>query len=249
MPENYKFNRIKYHFFSAKYGVSKYPYEALNCGLNTADIPRDVKQNRSLVKKKIGFENLFFLEQMHSNKVITLKSKKCLKSNYQGDGIVTKLTDVGLSILTADCAPIFFFDDVSKTVGACHAGWKGALNGILENTIHDMLQLGSLKQNIHVLIGPTIHKNSYQIRNDLESIIKKTDIFSLDKKILVKRGKVLIFDLPLFIKNKLLLNGINKINDVNIDTYINKNYFSHRRCMHNKIGLTGRQVSIIGLIK
>lgn len=249
MLENYKFNRVKYHFFSAKYGVSRYPYESLNCGLNTADLIKDVKQNRSLVKKKMGFENLFFLNQIHSNKVITLRSKSCLKSNNKGDGIVTKLTSIGLSILTADCAPIFFIDDVSKTVGACHAGWKGSLNGILENTIYNMLQLGSLKQNIHVIIGPTIQKNSYQIRNDLEAIIKKTAVFSLDKTILVKKGKELIFDLPLFIKNKLLVNGINKINDVNIDTYINKNYFSHRRCMHNKIGLTGRQVSIIGLVK
>ena len=206
MPGNYKFNRIKYHFFSAKYGLSKYPFESLNCGLNTTDDQEKVFDNRNLVKKTIGFKNLFFLNQIHSNKVIALKTKNCLKINFHGDGIVTRLKNIGLSILTADCAPVFFIDNISNTVGACHAGWKGALNGILENTIYEMLQLGALKKNIHAVIGPTIQKNSYQIKNDLEKIIKKTDIFSLDKTILVRKNKKSVFDLPLFIKNKLLVN-------------------------------------------
>ncbi len=248
MIKNLKFDQVKYNFFSSKYGCSPYPYESLNCGQNTKDLKKNIFLNRCLVKQKLGFKNLFFLNQIHSDNVYTLTSKECLKANFNGDGVVTNISKIGLCILTADCASIFFIDNIAKIIGACHAGWRGALNGIIENTINNMLKIGSSKKNIHVIIGPTIQKYSYQIGSDLEHVIKRHEIYLFDKKILLKINNNFYFDLPLFIKNKILIHGINKIRDLNIDTYINKNYFSHRRSLHNGIGETGRQVSIIGLL-
>ncbi len=159
--------------------------------------------------------------------------------------------------MTADCAPILFFDKKNFIVGACHAGWKGAVNGIIKSTILKMEMLGSTKNDICAVIGPTIQKNSYEIRNDVLNLIKKTDVFKQNDKVVkfVKNNKYL-FDLPLFIKEKLFLIGIDKIGDVHLDTYKNKNFFSYRRSTHerknvnfkNKLVNTGRQISIIGLI-
>ena len=90
------------------------------------------------------------------------------------DGVVTNLKNIGLSILTADCAPIFFLDLNNDIIAACHAGWRGALNGIIENTINKMIEIGSLRKNILAIIGPTIQQHSYEIGNDLAIKIKCT---------------------------------------------------------------------------
>ena len=115
-----------------------------------------------------------------------------------------------------------------------------------------MIEIGSLRKNILAIIGPTIQQHSYEIGNDLGIKIECTTEYKSNNKILVEKSKKYFFNLPLFIKRKLNLNEINNIIDVEIDTYLNKNFFSYRRTTQNRKSerlknATGRQVSVIGL--
>ena len=96
------------------------------------------------------------------------------RSSLNADGLVTNLKGIGLSILGADCAPILFYDDKSKTIGACHAGWRGAIDNIVEATIISMVKIGASRNNIIAVIGPTIQKQSYEIKDDVAKIVKQS---------------------------------------------------------------------------
>ena len=251
----YPFSKVKnvhYNFFSAERGISSFPYNSLNCSFNNQDSIENIIKNRKYVKDMINLNNLFFINQIHSNKVFFLEDKTQLSTKLNADGVVTNLKNIGLSILTADCAPILFLDLNNDIIAACHAGWRGALYGIIENTIDKMIEIGSSRKNIHAIIGPTIQQLSYEIGNDLAIKIECTSEYRSNNKILVEKSKKYFFNLPLFIKYKLNLNEINNISDVEIDTYLNKNFFSYRRTTHNRKSnslknSTGRQVSVIGL--
>ena len=251
----YEFNNLKnlhYNFFSAERGISPFPHNSLNCSFNTQDSFENIIENRKLVKTMMHLDELFFVNQIHSNKVFFLEDKKQLSSKLDVDGVVTNLKNIGLSILTADCAPIFFLDLKNKIIASCHAGWRGALNGIIENTVDTMIEIGSLRKNIHAIIGPTIQQYSYEIGNDLAIKIEPTSEYKSKNDILVEKSQKLFFNLPLFIKNKLNLIKIKYVIDVEIDTYLNKNFFSYRRTTQNRKSKilkneTGRQVSVIGL--
>ncbi len=243
--------KVNYRFFSAQRGFSKFPFNSLNCSFNSKDTNENVLKNRKLVKNIICLNELFFINQIHSNKVFILEDKSQFSQKKNVDGVVTKLKDIGLSILTADCSPIFLIDPNHNVIGACHAGWRGAISGIIENTIDKMITLGSLRKNIIAIIGPTIQKYSYEVGNDLALTVESTNEFKSNNQILSETSKKLFFDLPSFIKCKLFLNKINHIKDIQIDTYLNKNYFSYRRISQNRKNfnyknITGRQVSIIG---
>ena len=248
-----EFNDISYGFFTRKGGYSKSPYNSLNCSFNVEDNESDVKKNLILVCNDLKLEELIKLNQIHSSKVYVINSKNDQIKNIEADGLVTKLKGIGLSILGADCAPILFYDKISKIIGACHAGWRGAINGIIEATVSKMEDLGSKRKNIISIIGPTIHKESYEIKKDVASIVKETKFYKKNHSILfqVKEDKYL-FDLPLLLKESFKFSKINNFADININTYKKPNFFfSHRRSSHKnfpKLGKTGRHISVIGLI-
>ena len=243
--------RITYGFFTRSGGTSEKPFDSLNCSFNNEDFLSNVKENLGLVRKELNLDTIIQLNQVHSSRVITLKNKNY---NLKGaDGIVTNLKGIGLSILGADCAPILFYDNVLKIIGACHAGWRGAVNNIIETTITKMENLGSKRNNITAIIGPTIHKKSYEIKEDVAKIVKSSTFYKENSSILFdkKKGEYL-FDLPLLLKESLKLSKIKKIGDVDRDTYANSNlFFSHRRSTHESTSQkvrTGRQISVIGIL-
>ena len=248
----FEFNDITYGFFTRKGGYSKSPFDTLNCSLNVGDNEKDVKKNLILVCNELKLEKLIKLNQIHSSKVFVVHNKNDLINNIQADGLVTKLKGVGLSILGADCAPILFYDKNSKIIGACHAGWRGTINGIIEATVANMENLGADRNDMIAVIGPTIHKESYEIRNDLAKIVLESEFYQKNHSILfhVKENKYL-FDLPLLIKESLKNSKINSIGDVKMDTYIKSNlFFSHRKSTHEnfpEVAKTGRHISVIGI--
>ena len=128
-----KFENIKHCFFSRKNGFSKGYYKSLNCGLGSNDNKENVLKNLDLVSKKIECKkkSLITLNQTHSNRVIHFKNKNSVKNKLTGDAIVSEVKNIGISILTADCAPILFYDPNKKIIGCAHSGWKGVLNGII----------------------------------------------------------------------------------------------------------------------
>ena len=245
---------INYGFFTRNSGVSKYPFNSLNCSFNVNDKENDVKKNIKLVCQELKLKKLVKLNQIHSSEVIIIDNHNIHNSILNGDGLVTNLKGIGLSILGADCAPILFYDNMSKTIGACHAGWRGAVGDIVENTIISMENIGADRHNIIAIIGPTIQKQSYEIKENVAKIVKDSFFFKQNHSILyhIKNDRYL-FDLPLLLRMSLLSFGINKINDVNIDTYEKNNlFFSHRYSSHKnfpKAGITGRHISVIGILK
>ncbi len=244
---------ISYGFFTRKGGYSKSPYDSLNCSFNVEDNEDDVKENLKLVCNQLKLERLIKLNQTHSSKVFVVHNKNDVNNNIQADGLVTKLKGIGLSILGADCAPILFYDKNSKIIGACHAGWRGTINGIIEATIVRMENLGANRNNIVAVIGPTIHKESYVVRNDLAKIILENEFYQKNHLILfhVKENKYL-FDLPLLIKESLKNSKVNSIGDVKMNTYKKSNlFFSHRKSTHEnfpEVAKTGRHISVIGIV-
>ena len=132
-----KFKNIQHCFFSRKNGYSKDLYLSLNCGLGSSDKKENILKNLNLVSRKIGCkdEALITLNQIHSNKVVYFENENSIKNKLDGDAIVTKIANVAISILTADCAPILLYDHSKKIIGCIHSGWRGALNGVIKNLI------------------------------------------------------------------------------------------------------------------
>ena len=248
-----EFSDITHGFFTRKGGYSKSPYNSLNCSFNVEDNESDVKKNLTSICNELKLGKLIRLNQIHSSKVLVINSEYDKITNINADGLVTKLKDVGLSVLGADCAQILFYDKISKIIGACHAGWRGAIKGIIEATITNMETLGAKRDDIVSVIGPTIHKESYEIKKDLALIIKETKFYKNNRSILlqVNQDKYL-FDLPLLIKESLKFSKINNFGDIDINTYEKSDlFFSHRKSTHEnfpKQGKTGRHISVIGLI-
>ena len=245
--------KITYGFFTRSGGTSAKPFDTLNCSFNCEDFSNNVKENIELVRKELNLDTIIQLNQIHSTDVITLMNKSKNYNLKEADGLVTNLKGIGLSILGADCAPILFYDKVLKVIGACHAGWRGAVNNIIEATITKMENIGSKRNNITALIGPTIHKKSYEIKEDVATIVRSSLFYKENSSILFNKKKgECFFDLPLLLKESLKLSKIKNIGDVDMDTYTNSNlFFSHRKSTHvstkQKVK-TGRQISVIGIL-
>ena len=248
-----RFHEITYGFFTRIGGYSKSPYDTLNCSFNVEDNENDVKKNLTLVCNELKLEKLIKLNQIHSSNVYVVNARDYQIDDIKADGLVTKLKGIGLSILGADCAPILFYDHISKIIGACHAGWRGSINGIIEATITNMENLGAKRSNIISIIGPTIHKESYEIKKDVALIVKQTKFYKNNQSILFKvNNDKYLFDITLLIKENLKFSEINNFGDVYMDTYKKSNlFFSHRKSSNknfSKEGKTGRHISVIGMI-
>ena len=242
-----KLKGISHSFFNKKGGTSTGIYQSLNCGLGSNDKKINVKKNLRIVKNKLSknSKNIFVLNQIHSNKFVFInKNFKIGKKRIKADAIITDQRKLPISILTADCAPILIYDNISKMIAAIHAGWKGAYKDIVNKVIKFMIKKGCEKKNIHVAIGPCIAQKNYNVKKDfLSKFLKKNK----KNKIFFKhRKKVIYFDLARYLKSQLKFNKITKIDHLNIDTFDAKNnFFSARRSLRLKHADYGRNISII----
>ena len=238
---------LKHAFFSRKNGVSKGIYSSLNCGLGSKDNKKNITKNIAIVCKKLNLKkkNVITLNQIHSNKVICFHNKKEIKDKVTGDAIITKIKNVAIGILTADCVPILLYDPQKKIIGCAHAGWKGARSGIIENTINKLLKLDSNIKNLIVAIGPCINQQNYEVSLDFYKKFinqnKKNKQFFISSE-----KKKYFFNLRDYIHAKLLALGIENINHIKKDTFSDKkNFFSYRRSIKDKDRDYGRCISVI----
>jgi len=242
-----EFNNLKHCFFSRKNGFSKGLYKSLNCGLGSSDKKEDVLKNLKFVSEKIGCEekHLITMNQIHSNKVIYFEKKSAVKNKISGDAIVTNVKNVGIGILTADCAPILLYDPNKKIIGCVHSGWKGALNGILKNTILKFNELKSNSNDLIAVVGPCIKKENYEVKIDFyEKFVaqnqKNEDFFSKINK------NNYFFDLRGFINKKITSLGISNIENIEMDTFSEPEiFYSYRRSRQNRELDYGRCISVI----
>ena len=180
-----KFKNINHCFFSRNGGFSKGIYKSLNCGKGSKDKKIFIKKNLNLVSKKMNIKRkLLLMYQTHSNKVMIITNKNKNLNKFKSDAIVTQLRGYGLGVVTADCVPIVLYDKKNHTIGCIHAGWKGALSGIVENTIKTFKKI-SLNNEIFAAVGPCIDKKSYEVdSNFYKKFIlrsKKNKIYFLKK--------------------------------------------------------------------
>jgi len=207
----------------------------------------NVLKNLNLVSKKIGCrsETLITLNQIHCNKVVYFENESSLENKLPGDAIVTKIKNVAIGILTADCAPILLYDHSKKIIGCIHSGWKGALNGVIRNTVKKFEELNSNIDNLIAVVGPCIGKESYEVKIDfyerfIGQNLKYEEFF---KKITDKKY---IFDLRGFINSEISDSNIKNIENIEMDTFSEREtFYSHRRSRYNNEKDYGRCISVI----
>ena len=242
-----RFENLKHCFFSRKNGVSKGYYESLNCGLGSGDKKENVSKNLEFVSKKItcNKESLITLNQKHTNQVIHFDSDGSIKNKLTGDAIVSEVKNIGIGILTADCAPIFFYDHKKKIIGCAHAGWKGALNGIIRNTVKKFNELNSNNDDIIAVVGPCINKKNYEVKVDFfeKFVLQDENNKSFFKK---TSSEKYLFDLRDFINKEISNLKITNVENIEMDTFSQQEFFySYRRSRLNKEQDYGRCISVI----
>ena len=242
-----KFKNIKHCFFSRKRGFSKGMYEGLNCGLGSTDKKEDVLKNLEFVSKEMGCkkELLVTLNQKHSSEVVCFNSNNEVKNKLAGDAIVSKVKNIGIGILTADCASIFFYDPKNKIIGCAHAGCKGALNGIIKNTVEKFNKFNSNNKDLIAVVGPCIGKKNYKVKSDFfERFIGRNDKNNIFfEKI---ENETYLFDLRGYINKEILNLNIENIENIEKDTFSDLEFFySYRRSRLNKEQDYGRCISVI----
>lgn len=217
-------------------------YKGLSHGFFTASGSQDESA------LKLGCARRAVLKQVHSPDVVEVTQEPFDVPLPQADALVTKCKDVALSVITADCGPVLFADPAAGVIAAAHAGWRGALYGVLENTVEAMTRLGAKQANILAALGPCIHQDSYQVGAEMRDEFMSTDqhanpYFISDPS---ATGKFL-FDLPGYILNRLSRDGIEATGWVAHDTYTHLAYNSYRRATHQGLSSGGRQLSVIAM--
>jgi len=236
----------RHGFFTRQGGVSTGPYASLNCSFSGGDDEAKVRENRALVAAAMGVapENLLGLKQVHGNAVIDVAGPWPLHQGPVADAFVTSVPDLALGIITADCAPVLFSNHDGTVIGAAHAGWRGALAGVLEATVAAMRAKGA--GDITAAIGPCIHQASYQVRADLRDAILAHNL--ADSRSFLDDGPDhWLFDLPGYCAARLEKIGV-AASILPHDTVGQEEYFfSHRRRTLRKQAAIGHHISMIRL--
>jgi len=239
---------LRHGFFGRRGGHSTGDFASLNISETVGDKPNLVASNRADILDTLDLPHatLAQLTQVHSNRVVTLNDRHEAATRPDADAIVTATPGVLLGIQTADCAPILLADPEAAIIGAAHAGWKGALSGVVGNTVDAMVRLGARRERMVAAIGPTISLESYEVGPDFVANLLKQHRDASNRVTKIAGGRE-HFDLPGFVFDQLIEAGVGKVNDLARCTYGNpKHYFSHRRATH-EAKQAGRQISMIGL--
>ncbi|WP_316355701.1 peptidoglycan editing factor PgeF [Devosia sp.] len=240
---------VRHGFFGRKGGSSLGQFAENNMSISVGDEPRAVDINRTGAAEALGFRRnqLFLLKQVHSARVHRLNERPVADVAIEADALVTRMPLLALGILTADCTPILLADQQAGVVGAAHAGWRGAVDGIVGNTVAAMVELGADPANIVAAIGPTISGENYEVGpHFMEDFTKlRPDGW---RHFSTRNGGRAHFDLPGFVAAELERAGVKDAERIGSCTYGNpEQYFSHRYATHQG-GTTGRQIAVIGLM-
>ena len=243
---------IRHGFFTRQGGVSEGLYGSLNCGLGSNDDPVKVLENRARVARHLGSPRpeVVTLYQTHSATALVVNAPYPRTAVPKADAVVTRTPGLAIGALAADCNPVLFADPQAKVVAAAHAGWRGALGGILESTVVAMESLGADRRRICAAVGPSINQPSYEVGPEFEAeFLKATADYAAFFHRPTAGGRPR-FDLPGFVMMRLGRAGVGTTERVAPCTYENESkFFSYRRTTHRQVGGQtldyGRQISAI----
>ncbi|WP_108815230.1 peptidoglycan editing factor PgeF [Loktanella sp. Alg231-35] len=234
-------------FFARAGGASSGVFEGLNCGYGSSDQHDVVTINRARAAQALGvpLPNLVGVHQVHSADVVTVAKQH--ETAPKADGMVTATPGIALAILTADCQPVLFADRAAGVVGAAHAGWKGALNGVLEATVASMEALGAKRESIAAVIGPSISQDNYEVGPDFRETFLAVDP-TYNRFFLKGDQDRFQFNLPAFGLAQLERSGVLRARWTRDCTYASPSrFFSYRRSVHQKEADYGRLIAAIRL--
>jgi YfiH family protein len=235
-------------FFTRLGGVSAGAYASLNCGFSTGDDHEAVSENRARALGVVGGGTLVGLMQVHGIEVVEVTEPWQPGSGPRADAMVTRRSGVALGIVTADCAPILLADVHAGVVGAAHAGWRGAVAGVIEATAAAMIALGARPGSIAAGIGPCIGQSSYEVGLDVYEAVVSHDTDHADFLAAGRREGRWQFDLAGYCAARLAGIGLRNAVTIAADTAADESrFFSHRRRTLGGGGPIGHQISIITL--
>jgi YfiH family protein len=241
---------IRHAFFTRAGGVSTGFYASLNGGVGSRDESGKVVENRARMAAVLGVEprRLLTAYQSHSPKVVVAEAPWTTEGRPQADAIVTRMRALAIGVTTADCGPVLLADPRAGVIGAAHAGWRGALTGVLEATIAAMERLGAARGQIRAAIGPMIRQESYEVGPDLVARFRAEDPASSRFFDPAKREGHAMFDLGGYIAARLQRARIAEVEDLGLCTYADPDrFFSYRRTTHRGEADYGRHVNAIAL--
>jgi hypothetical protein len=237
---------IAHGFFGRTGGVSTRIFASLNCGPGSGDGLAAVSENRKRVREALGAAHLVTLYQAHSAQAVTVSAP--WETGPQADAMATRAAGIALGILTADCAPVLLADAEAKVIGAAHAGWKGALGGVVEAAIAAMEKLGAERERIQAAIGPCIAQANYEVGAEFQARFIEADQGNHRFFDLSDRAGHYRFDLEGYVVHRLREAGIADVEAFHADTYARESeFYSFRRATHRGEASYGRQISAIVL--
>ncbi|MFY9898307.1 MAG: peptidoglycan editing factor PgeF [Xanthobacteraceae bacterium] len=241
---------IRHAFFTRSGGVSTGLYASLNGGVGSQDDAGKVVENRARMAAALGVEprRLLTAYQSHSPSVVVAEAPWTTGDRPQADAIVTRMRALAIGVTTADCGPVLLADPRTGVIGAAHAGWRGALTGVIEATVAAMERLGAARGQIRAAIGPMIRQTSYEVGPDLVARFRAEDPAASRFFAPAKREAHAMFDLAGYIAARLKRAGITAVEDTELCTYADpERFFSYRRTTHHAEADYGRHVNAIAL--
>jgi YfiH family protein len=238
---------VRHGFFTRRGGASSGVFAGLNCGQGSSDQSEIVEINRGRVADAmaVAADDLVTVHQVHSAQVVQVDA--ALPQRPKADAMVTATPGLALGILTADCQPVLFADHSAGVIGAAHAGWRGALDGVLEATLEAMEALGAQRADTVAVIGPTISQRAYEVGPEFLDAFMADDIDN-QRFFANGQGDRYLFDLPAFGLHRLRSIGVGHAEWTRHCTYCDPDrFYSYRRTTHNGEADYGRLISVIRL--
>jgi YfiH family protein len=242
---------IRHAFFTRSGGVSDGVYASLNGGIGSRDAAGKVAENRARMASALGVEpqRLLTAYQVHSPNVVVAEAAWTSESRPRADAIVTRMQALAIGVTTADCGPILLADPQARVIGAAHAGWRGALTGVVEATVEAMERLGAKRSQIRAAIGPMIRQSNYEVGADLIARFTAEDRASNRFFSPGSRPGHALFDLGGYVAARLARAGVGRTEDLGLCTYADPaRFFSYRRTTHRAEPDYGRHVNAIALL-
>jgi polyphenol oxidase len=243
---------VRHGFFTRQGGVSTGLYASLNGGIGSADSIANVEKNRAVMATALGVEAdcLVSAFQIHSPQVVVATQPWPAERRPRADGIVTCARRLAIGVTTADCGPVLLVEPQAGVIGAAHAGWRGALAGIIEATVAAMQRLGAARDQIRAALGPMIRQRHYEVGADLIERFAAEDPAAKPFFAPAVRPGHAMFDLAGYIAARLRRAGIDRVEDLDACTYGDPElFFSYRRASHRGDADYGRHVNAIALVE